>query len=444
MSEHIVVAEDDRELRSFLTEVLEDASYAVHAFGNAEMALSHIAGGGPADLVVTDLMMPGMRGRELLAEVRQRRPAINVITITAFGSIDSAIQLVKQGAFDYLTKPFGTDDFLGTVARALAESRLRREAESSAATADSPIPGFVGASRSMIDLFGLIRKAGPSQRSVLITGESGTGKELVARALHATSGRPGFVPLNCSAFPENLLESELFGHEKGAFTGAERSRIGLFEAAHGGTLFFDEVGDLPLTLQPKLLRALESGEVRRVGATASRAVDVRVIAATNKDLDAEVGAGRFREDLFWRLNVVNLHVPPLRDRTTDIPPLAVLFAGDRPITPEAMSMLTAYPWPGNVRELRNALDRAFALSTSTSVRPEDLPPRIQRSGQAAVIVADARRRQVSLRDLEREYIIEILRQVGGNKTRAAEILGLDRKTLYRKLDEYGAESGLPG
>jgi DNA-binding NtrC family response regulator len=444
MSEHIVVAEDDRELRSFLTELLEDAGYTVHAFGNAEMALAHLAGGGLADLVVTDLMMPGMRGRELLAEVRLRRPAINVITITAFGSIDSAIQLVKQGAFDYLTKPFGTDEFLGTVSRALAESRLRREADANAASVDSPIPGFVGASRSMLDLFGLIRKAGPSQRAVLISGESGTGKELVARALHATSGRSSFVPLNCSAFPENLLESELFGHEKGAFTGAERVRVGLFEAAHGGTLFFDEVGDLPPALQPKLLRALESGEVRRVGATASRAVDVRVIAATNKDLDTEVGAGRFREDLFWRLNVVNLHVPPLRDRVADIPPLAALFAGDRPVTPEAMAMLTAYPWPGNVRELRNALDRALALSTSPSVRPEDLPPRIQRTGQAAVIVADAKRRQVSLRDLEREYILEILRQVGGNKTRAAEILGLDRKTLYRKLDEYGAESGLPG
>jgi DNA-binding NtrC family response regulator len=436
MADHIVVAEDDRELRTFLTEVLEDAGYMVTAFPNAELAMAHIARGDGVDLVVTDLMMPGMRGQELLAGVRGRRPDVNVIAITAFGSIDSAIQLVKQGAYDYLTKPFGTDEFLLAVDRALQESRLRREVASLTTNAGSPLEGFVGSSRLMQELFAVIRKAGPSQKSVLINGESGTGKELVARSIHATSGRDSFVAVNCSAFPENLLESELFGHERGAFTGADRVRVGLFEAAHRGTLFLDEVGDLPPALQPKLLRALESGEIRRVGATESKAVDVRLIAASNKDLEEEVREGRFREDLFWRLNVLTLTVPPLRDRAADIPLLAEHFAGGRRIQTEAMAMLTSYPWPGNVRELRNALDRAIALAASDEIHSEDLPPRIQRTGQAAVIVADATRRQVPLRDLEREYILEILRQVGGNKTRAAEILGLDRKTLYRKLDEY--------
>jgi DNA-binding NtrC family response regulator len=438
MSEHVIVVEDDRELRSFLTEVLEEAGYHVAAFPTGEIALEHIARNGDGDVVITDLMMPGMRGQELLQEVRRRRPEINVITITAFGSIDSAIQLVKLGAYDYLTKPFGSDELLLTVDRALAESRLRREV-ASLSRAVTPFHGIIGASRIMQELTDLIRRAGSATRPILITGESGTGKELVARALHALSDRREFIPVNCAAIPDNLLESELFGHERGAFTGADRTRIGLIEAAHKGTLFLDEVGELPLPLQPKLLRAIETGEVRRVGATESRTVDIRVIAATNKDLEAEIEAGRFRDDLYWRLHVVPIHVPPLRARPADIPLLAERFADGRAITPEAVALLTAYPWPGNVRELRNAIERALTLSAGDSIRPEDLPPRIQKAGRAAVIVADASRRQVPLRDLERDYILEILRQVGGNKTRAADILGLDRKTLYRKLDEYRLE-----
>ncbi len=437
MAEQVLLVEDNRELRAFLTEVLEDAGHAVSAFPSGELALDHVLRGGACDVVVTDLMMPGMRGSELLTRVREKRPEINVIAITAFGSIESAIELVKQGAFDYLTKPFGTEDFLLAVTRALEESRWRREAALLARDMEPPLPGFVGASLPMQEVFALIRRIGPSTRAALLTGESGTGKELVARALHAISQRREFIAVNCSALPEQLLESELFGHDRGAFTGAERSSMGLFEAAHGGTLFLDEIGELPAALQPKLLRALESGEIRRVGATTAQRVDARVVAASNRDLDAEVAAGRFREDLFWRLNVLHIHLPPLRDRPADIPPLAEHFAGDRPIAGDAMALLTAYPWPGNVRELRNAIDRALTLSTGDTVRPDDLPPRILRAGRATTIVSDASRRQVSLRDLEREYILEILRQVGGNKTRAAEILGLDRKTLYRKLDEYG-------
>jgi len=437
MPEHVVLAEDDRELRSFLTEILEEAGYEVSAFASGELALDYLTSPASADLLVTDLIMPGMRGHELLTEVRRCRPEINVIVITAFGSIDSAIQLVKQGAFDYLTKPFGTDELLHVVARGLDDSRPQRTAAAAARDAPPPLPGFIGASPPMLELFNLIRKAGASSRSILITGETGTGKELVARALHAASGRKTFVAVNCSAFPENLLESELFGHEKGAFTGADRAKIGLFEAADGGTLFLDEIAELPPALQPKLLRALEAGEIRRVGATDNRSVDVRVIAATNRDPDEEVRAGRFREDLLWRLNVVNLTVPPLRERAADIPLLAQHFAGDRTLSADAMSLLVGYPWPGNIRELRNALDRAVTLAAGDTIGPDDLPPRIQTAGRSANIVADATRRQVRLRDLEREYILEILRQVGGNKSRAAEILGLDRKTLYRKLEEYG-------
>jgi len=440
MTDHIVIVEDDRELRMLLRETLTDAGHTVSDFANAESALGYLTGSGPADLVITDLILPGMRGNELLREIRTRRPEVNVMVVTAFGSIDSAIELVKAGAFDYLTKPFGTDEMLLSVDRALSESRLRREVARLSRTVRTPLPGFIGASRAMDELFALIQRVGPSQRAALISGESGTGKELVARAIHATSGRGAFVAVNCSAFPENLLESELFGHEKGAFTGAGRDKPGLFETAHRGTLFLDEVTEMPASLQPKLLRALESGEIRRVGATNTRMVDVRVIAASNQNLEEAVAQGRFREDLFWRLNVVQIPVPPLRQRVADIPLLVEHFLDGRAIAPEAIAVLAAYPWPGNVRELRNAIERAMTLSASEAIQVADLPPRIREEGTAAVLVSEASRKQVPLRVLERDYILEVLRQVGGNKSRAAEILGLDRKTLYRKLDEYAAEA----
>jgi DNA-binding NtrC family response regulator len=446
MSERIIVVEDDDDLRTFLIEVLEDAGYTTAAYSTADEALRKLTADSHADLVVTDLIMPGMRGHDLLSELRSRRPEINVIIITAFGSIDSAIEMVKSGAYDYLTKPFSTDEFLLSVQRALGDSTLRREiAVLSRQPANSP-PGFVAASRPMQDLFRVLARAAQSRHPVLITGESGTGKELVARALHSASGRAAFVAVNCAALPENLLESELFGHEQGSFTGAEREKPGLFEAAHGGTLFLDEIAELPLALQPKLLRALEYGEVRRVGATQPRNLDVRVIAASNRNLDEEVAEERFREDLFWRLNVLHLHVPPLRERPADIALLAEHFLEEsvdqrspdvarRRIVPEAMALLTAYPWPGNVRELRNAIERASTLTAGEEIRPDDLPPRIREAGRTTTLVSDASARHLSLKDLERAYIHEVLRQTGGNKSKAAEILGLDRKTLYRKLEE---------
>jgi DNA-binding NtrC family response regulator len=448
MPERIMVVEDDRALRAFLTELLEDSGYEALGFGAADQALRELDRSA-VDLVITDLVMPGMRGQELLREIRARHAELNVVVITAFGSIDSAIELVKSGAFDYLTKPFGTDELLLTVERALGESRIRRESARLAREAPAPPPGFVGASRPMQELYRLLRRAAASRHPVLITGESGTGKELVARAIHEASGRGNFVALNCAAIPENLLESELFGHEKGAFTGAGREKPGLFEAAHRGTLFLDEIAELPPPLQPKLLRALEEGEVRRVGATRATRVDVRLLAATNRDLEDEIRAGRFRDDLFWRLAVLHLHVPPLRERAADISLLAGHFladadedpadAGPRRLDAEAAALLAAYPWPGNVRELRNAVERAATLAPGAEIRADDLPPRIRDAGRLAARVADASQRQLPLRELERAYILEVLRQTGGNKSRTAEILGLDRKTLYRKLDEYRLE-----
>jgi DNA-binding NtrC family response regulator len=271
---------------------------------------------------------------------------------------------------------------------------------------------------------------------VLVTGESGTGKELVARAVHRASALGPFVAVNCAALPHDLLESELFGHERGAFSGAVKDKPGLFEAADGGVLFLDEIGDLPLPLQPKLLRALESGEIRRVGSTASRSVQTRVIAATNKDLPAEVGDGRFREDLFWRLNVLSIHVPSLRERPADIPLLVEHFAGGVRVTAEAMAWLLAHPWPGNVRELRNTLERAVTLRAGESIGVEDLPAGISAMQREGLLSVGADQR-LPLRDVERSYILMVLQAAGGNKSRAAEILGLDRKTLYRKLEEFG-------
>ncbi|MEO6058134.1 MAG: sigma-54 dependent transcriptional regulator [Gemmatimonadales bacterium] len=460
MPEQIVIVEDDRELRELLIEVLGDAGYAPAGFASAGAALQALERGAPGDLVLTDLMMPGMPGQELLAEVRRRAPEVNVVVMTAFGSIDSAIDLVKAGAFDYLTKPLATDDLLLAVERALTESRSRREDAQRARASELTIPrGFVGESAPMKALYHLIGRAARSAHPVLITGESGTGKELVARSLHAASGRGAFVTVNCGALPENLLESELFGHERGAFTGADRQKDGLFQVADGGTLFLDEIAELPLPLQPKLLRALEQSEIRRVGSVAAQTVDVRLLAATNRTLEQEVEVGRFRDDLFWRLNVLQVHVPPLRERADDIPLLAHHFltrAADegklpRPplptdgqdprsapttIAPDTMLALTSYPWPGNVRELRNAIYRAGTLALGDRIELEDLPARIHEGGEVARQINSASRRNITLRELERLYILEIVRRTEGNKSKAAELLGLDRKTLYRKLDEY--------
>ncbi len=450
MSEHIIIVDDDHDLRELIADVLGDEGYSTRSFASGDAALEALRKGLQADVVLTDRIMPGMRGDELVQEIRGSWPEINVIVMTGFGSIESAVELIKDGAFDYVAKPFSNQAIVFAVQRALEESQTRRALAASRRVPDS-IPGMIGSSEAVQELTRMIARAAVSRHPVLITGESGTGKELVAEAIHRISGRQKLVAVNCGALPENLLESELFGHEKGSFTGADRTKAGLLEEAAGGTAFLDEIGEMPLALQPKLLRALEEGEVRRIGSNRSQRLDFRVVSATNRNLEAEVEAGRFREDLYWRLNVLTLEVPPLRDRPGDIPMLAQHFLTPAPgggtlktIASEAMALLKTYPWPGNVRELRNAVQRAEVMATDDRIGPGDLPPRIREAAGPGSVLAEASEGRITLRDLERRYILEVVKQAGGNKSQAAKILGLDRKTLYRKLEEYGeAAAGGP-
>ncbi|MBP6775468.1 MAG: sigma-54-dependent Fis family transcriptional regulator [Gemmatimonadaceae bacterium] len=452
----VLVAEDDAALRELLVEVLTGAGHRVIAVPNGAEALARLQHNESVDAVLTDLIMPGIGGEAVLAGVRERAPRIPVIVMTAFGSVESAVRLVRAGAFDYVTKPVGTAELLHAISRAVTQSKraaveARAEATLSAEEAAAPsamlrqrvFGSLVAESASMQSLLRLVERVAVSKHPVLLTGESGTGKEVLAHAIHALSQRGPFIVVNCGAIPEQLIESELFGHERGAYTGADRERQGLVAAADGGTLFLDEIGELPLALQPALLRFLESGEARRVGATATRHYDVRVIAATHRDLEGEMATGRFREDLFWRLNVLPLDVAPLRERVDDVLPLARRFlsesGGSHVLDPASETLLTTYAWPGNVRELRNAMHRAATFSSGPVVMPDELPPRLREANRAAALVAHASQQQLPLRAVERAYVLEIVRRTDGNKSRAAEILGLDRKTLYRKLAEYADE-----
>ncbi len=448
MAERVVIVEDDAELRSLLVDLLSQSGYHVIPFAAAGLALARLTQGESADLVITDRMLPGMLGDDLLKELRLTRPELNVIVITAFGSIDSAIELIRAGAFDYVTKPFTNAQILASVRLALEESEVRRALAGLRQEGRGPLASFIGQSAPVREVLGLAARAGKSRHPVLITGESGTGKEILARGIHALSGRDRFVAINCGALAESLIESELFGHERGAFTGADRAREGLLESAHRGTVFLDEIGELPLSLQPRLLRALEQGEIRRVGSNETRTLDFRLISATNRNLEADMRAERFREDLYWRINVIAIHIPPLRDRSSDIPLLIEHFlqeiAREHSTTPlgvtrEARTLLENYPWPGNVRELRNTVQRAAVLTTTEEIRAEDLPGRILQPGKGYQGAIKTTGSKGSLRDLERAYILEVLHDVHGNKSRAADILGVDRKTLYRKLEEYRSE-----
>jgi DNA-binding NtrC family response regulator len=445
----VLVVEDDSAMRELLCEALGDEGYEVEQAAGGRAGVERVRRGG-VDLVVSDVKMPDLDGLDMLREIKAVQPSPHVITITAFGSIDTAIRAVKLGAFDYITKPFEVDQLLLCVHKALAERALRSEVARLQGEVERSyrFDNIIGRSPAMQEIFGMIRRLAASSVSVLVTGASGTGKELVARSIHFSSQRKGrpFVPINCAAIPDTLLESELFGYKRGAFTDARSDKAGIFVEAEGGTIFLDEIAELTPALQAKLLRVIQDREVRPLGARASEKVDVRIIAATNRDLEPRLKDGSFREDLYYRLNVVHLQLPTLRYRAEDVLPLAEHFlaaaaerAGKRlaGFHEAAKKALLAYGWPGNVRELENVVERAVALAAGDVIALEDLPaPVLER--KAADTLGAALSRGLTLDELEREYIQRVVQAEGGNKTRAAQRLGLDRKTLYRKLEEYAA------
>jgi DNA-binding NtrC family response regulator len=450
----ILVVEDDAAMRDLLVEELADNGFHVEAAAGGRGGVERVRAGG-IDVVVTDLRMPDLDGFDLLRDLKATEASPHIIMITAFGSIDTAIKAVKLGAFDYITKPFEVEALVLAIERALAERGLRRELARLRREIARPyrFDNVVGKSPGMQEVFGLIGRLAGSTASVLVTGESGTGKELIARAIHYNSPRAQkpFVAVNLAAIPETLIESELFGHKRGAFTDARADHTGLFVEASGGTIFLDEIGEMPVPLQAKLLRALQEREVRPLGATKPEKIDVRVIAATNRDLEARMREGQFREDLFYRLNVIHIALPPLRARPEDILPLAEHFLTEArrrggpgknigAFSQAAIKAMLAYHWPGNVRELENAVERAVALCETNEIGADDLPSQV-RERKSTDILAGALARGLTLADLEREYIERVLVAEGGNKTRAALRLGLDRKTLYRKLEEYARSTG---
>jgi DNA-binding NtrC family response regulator len=441
----ILVVDDDAALRQMLAGVLAAEGHEILAAGSVDEALE-TARGAELTAVLSDIHMPGRGGLELLGELRQLQPDALVILMTAFGSVDSAVEAMRAGAFDYITKPFKKSALLAVLQRALERRdleqenrRLRRALERTTSFGD-----LIGASAAMQDIYALVRKVAHSRSCVLITGESGTGKDVVARTLHLTSSRSdgAFVPINCTAMPEGLLESELFGHVRGAFTGAHSNKRGLFEEAHGGSLFLDEIGDMATGLQAKLLRVLQDQEIRPVGGNRTVKVDARILAATNKDLRKEIEEGRFRKDLFYRLNVIPIHIPPLRERPEDIPLLAEHFmrkhAPSRAVrlSADALRRLTHLPWEGNARELENAIERALALCDGDEIRLGDLAElEASRPAEPAfeqALLSLATEGRWKLRALVDRYIADILSLTGGNKVQAARILGVHRRTLYRR------------
>jgi DNA-binding NtrC family response regulator len=442
----IWVIDDDASSRELRARVLGARGWSIVTLADGREALERLGREGPPDLVVSDIRMAEIGGLEVTEAFQRDAPDTPVILVTAFGNVDGAVEAIRRGAFDYVSKPYDVDAVLLTAGRALEQRRLAAENRALRTQLRDKyrLENAVGRSEAMLQVFKTAARVAQSDATVLIQGESGTGKELVARALHAASPRAAgpFVPVDCGAIAEGVLESELFGHVRGAFTGAQAARRGLFEEAAGGTVFLDEIGDVGAGLQARLLRALQEGTIRRVGANEAIAVDVRVVAATNKDLEAAVRAGRFREDLFYRLNVVTLRIPPLRERREDVPLLAEHFAAKHgrgeggAISPELHAILQAYDWPGNVRELENVIARALALNPSGVVVPADLPERVRGAvpvpARGLPLPAGFR---PTLDELSRRYAALVLAECGGNKTRAAEQLGIDRKTLYRILGE---------
>ncbi|HTB75194.1 MAG TPA: sigma-54 dependent transcriptional regulator [Polyangiaceae bacterium] len=449
MTKHVLIVDDDLELGTVLETELSRRGFRVTLLQSPGDAFARIEKGeDDVDVILTDFQMEGCSGAELCARVVGSGRAIPVVVMTSFGSLDTAIAAIRAGAYDYVTKPFDPDDLALTLDRGVKERGLREEVRRLRLGVDESarFEDMVGSSPDMARAYDLINRVAGTEATVLVTGESGTGKELVAKAIHARSPRANgpFIAINCAAMPEALLESELFGHLKGAFTDAHQSRQGVFLKATGGTLLLDEIGEMPMGMQVKLLRAIQERRVRPVGGDTEVEFDTRIVAATNRNLEHEVSEGRFREDLFYRINVVCVELPPLRARGRDILTLANhLLARCQPngqrvigFTSAVVDALLSYSWPGNVRELQNSLERAIALATFDHLRLEDLPERIRRpTPMAAVTEASDPEELITAAELERRYIAHVMATVKGNKTVAARILGLDRRTVYRKLTQ---------
>ena len=450
MKASVLVVDDDQSMCEMLEEVLARRGFTVRWTTSASEAIDTVAAA-DVDVILTDLNMRGMNGLELCERIVANRPDVPVVVITAFGNLETAVAAIRAGAYDFLTKPPEIDALVLALERAVQHRTLREEVKRLRRLVEEGrrFDDLLGSSPAMEKVQALLARIADSDASVLITGESGTGKEVVARALHRQGkrGKGPFVAINCAAMPEHLLESELFGHARGAFTDARTARAGLFVQANGGTLLLDEIGDLPLALQPKLLRAIQERVVRPLGGDAEVPFDVRLVSSTNRDLESAVEEERFREDLYFRVNVIHVAMPPLRARGSDVLLLAQSFL-DRFATqagktltgfsPAAAERLLSYAWPGNVRELQNCVERAVALAQYEEITVDDLPERIRAYKQSHVLVAgDDPSELVPLEEVERRYILRVMEAVGGNKTMAAQVLGLGRKTLYRKLEQYG-------
>jgi len=451
----ILVVDDEDSMRDFMSIMLSKEGYQVFQAGSGPEALGKIKENCP-DVVITDMMMPDMTGLELMTTARANNQTLEFIVMTAFASVDSAIEAMKKGAYDYITKPFKVDEIKLTIRKLLEKESISRENQvlKKELSKIQPLDKFIGNDPKIIKMKKMVTRLAKTDSTALILGESGTGKDLVANAIHYHSNRVGkpFMTLNCAAIPETLLESELFGYKKGAFTGALKDKEGVFQAADGGTLFLDEIGNTSPAIQMKLLRVLDDQEIMSVGSTKSVKVDVRLVAATNANLEEEVKAKRFREDLFYRLNVFTVQIPPLRDRREDIIGLVDHFVkmycrkmglGERSVTPRTIKILLSHDWPGNVRELENTIERALVVSTSPELQPEDLPEKVHGvsnlidSATIADQNQDEKESQPTLESIEKAYIFWVLKQNDWNKTRASRVLGIDTSTLYRKIERYG-------
>ena len=455
MKIRILIVDDELSMREFLTILLEREGYQVTSAANAADALAQIERG-LFDLVISDVQMPGLNGIELLGRIKSSAPDTAVLMITAFSAAEQAVEAMRLGAYDYIAKPFRNEEVKQLVKNALEKQALKREnsALKQHARERESFRGIIGASPRMKEIFTLIQKVAPGGSSVMILGESGTGKELVARAIHACSprGAKPFVAVNCGAIPETLIESELFGHKKGAFTGAVGDRPGLFEQAEGGTLFLDEIGELPLAMQTKLLRVLQEREFRRVGDAVVRKADVRILTASNRDLDSQVNEGSFREDLFYRVNVVQIVLPPLRERIEDIPLLVDSFfrkfstaaPQGEIITPDALKALMNYPFPGNIRELENIVERSLILDPAI-ITEENLPEQVLGSRVPCLCVdvsipEDGIALEPLLEKLEKQYLLKALERTNGAKKKAAGLLGMTFRSFRYRLAKFGLDT----